>query len=548
MGARLQVIGRVLRNPSLRRVELAFLGFGAAEYGVWVAVLVFAYQHGGTGMAAAIAALQLGPAALLAPAAAELADRRGREVTLATSYWLQAPALLGTGIVFLLGVAPAIGYLWATLAASAVTLTRPAQCALVPRLVRTPSELTAANVTSGWVESLSMLVGPAAAGVLISIDGAGLAVVVFGAVMLVCALLAGGLDQGAAQAGMLVDRDALTAHPSAPRVGLLELCIGERPVAVLLGMFFLQFVALGSLDVLVVVLALKQFALGSGGAGYLQSMFGAGAVLGGLVAVALVGHRRLTTSLLMAAAIWGAGLLGMAAWGSAALAFVALVVIGASRTVFDVAGRTILHRAVPATVHARMFGVVEGLEMAGLAVGSLAVPVLVAIGGTPAALVGVGAALMFGSLAAVAALGRIADRLAVPAELVALVRRGPLFAMLGPPVIEDLARGLVAVALAPGEIVVREGESGERYFLVADGELRVTIGAEEIRRVHPVDGFGEVALLRDGIRTATVSAVTPATVYALARTPFLDALGASRHARSAAETLAAERAGPVPAT
>jgi hypothetical protein len=547
MGARLQVIGRVLRNPSLRRVELAFLGFGAAEYGVWVAVLVFAYQHGGTGMAAAIAALQLGPAALLAPAAAELADRRGREVTLATSYWLQAPALLGTGIVFLLGVAPAIGYLWATLAASAVTLTRPAQCALVPRLVRTPSELTAANVTSGWVESLSMLVGPAAAGVLISIDGAGLAVVVFGAVMLVCALLAGGLDQGAAQAGMLVDRDALTAHPSAPRVGLLELCIGERPVAVLLGMFFLQFVALGSLDVLVVVLALKQFALGSGGAGYLQSMFGAGAVLGGLVAVALVGHRRLTTSLLMAAAIWGAGLLGMAAWGSAALAFVALVVIGASRTVFDVAGRTILHRAVPPTVHARMFGVVEGLEMAGLAVGSLAVPVLVAIGGTPAALVGVGAALMFGSLAAVAALGRIADRLAVPAELVALVRRGPLFAMLGPPVIEDLARGLVAVALAPGEIVVREGESGERYFLVADGELRVTIGAEEIRRVHPVDGFGEVALLRDGIRTATVSAVTPATVYALARTPFLDALGASRHARSAAETLAAERAGPVPA-
>ena len=195
MGGRLQVIRRVLRNPSLRRVELAFLGFGAAEFGVWVAVLVFAYQHGGTGMAAAIAAMQLGPAALLAPAAAELADRRGREVTLAASYWLQALALLGTGIVFLLGGAPAIGYAWATLAASAVTLTRPAQSALVPRLVRTPSELTAANVTSGWVESASMLLGPAAAGALISIDGAGLAVVAFGVLMVGCALVAGGLDR-----------------------------------------------------------------------------------------------------------------------------------------------------------------------------------------------------------------------------------------------------------------------------------------------------------------------------------------------------------------
>jgi cyclic nucleotide-binding protein len=545
MGGRLQVIRRVLRNPSLRRVELAFLGFGAAEFGVWVAVLVFAYQHGGTSMAAAIAALQLGPAALLAPAAAELADRRGREVTLAASYWVQAVALLGTGIVFLLGAAPVIGYGWATLAACAVTLTRPAQAALVPQLVRTPSELTAANVTSGWVESASMLVGPAAAGALISVDGAGLAVTVFGALMLVCAFVAGGVDRGVGEAGTRVAHDLEEAD--AARVGLLDLCVGERPVAVLLGVFFMQFVALGSLDVLVVVLALKQFALGSGGAGYLESMFGAGAVLGGFVAVGLVGHRRLATPLLIAAAVWGASLLVMAGWRSAGAAFVALAVIGASRTVFDVAGRTILHRAVSPRVHARIFGVVEGLEMAGLAVGSLAVPVLVAIGGTAAALVGIGAALMLGSVAAVAALGRIGDGLAAPGELIALVRRSPLFAMLGPPVIEDLARGLVMMELAPGEVVVSEGESGERYFIVADGELRVTIEREEVRTMRQADGFGEIALLRDGIRTATVSAVTPATVYALARAPFLEALGASRQAASAAEMLVAERIGPVPA-
>ena len=203
MGGRLQVMRRVLGNPSLRRLELAFLGFVAAEMGVWVAVLVYAYQHGGTTMAAIIAAVQLVPAAALAPAAVEVADRRGRAVTLATSYAIQAGALLGTGAAFLLDAPSLIGYACATVAASAVTLTRPALAALVPPLVRTPSELTAANVTSGWVESASMLVGPAVAGALISLDGPGLAVAGFGVVLVACALAAEGLEHSAGRSGAL---------------------------------------------------------------------------------------------------------------------------------------------------------------------------------------------------------------------------------------------------------------------------------------------------------------------------------------------------------
>ena len=543
MGGRLLVMRRVLGNRSLRRVELAFLGFGAAEFGVWVAVLVYAYQHGGTTTAALIAAVQLAPAALLAPAASELADRRGREVTLAASYWAQAVALLGTGAAFLSGAPPALGYVCATVAASAVTLTRPAQAALVPRLVRTPSELTAANVTSGWVESASMLAGPALAGVLISIHGAGLAVFAFGSLLVLCALAADGVERHAGQAGALVPH----AGPETPsdRVGLLALCLSERPVVVLLGLFLVQFIALGALDVLVVVLALHQFHLGSGGAGYLESMFGTGAVLGGFAAVTLVGRRRLAVPLLAAAAIWGASLLAMAGWASAAAAFVLLAVVGASRTVFDVAGRTLMHRAIEPRVHARVFGVVEGLEMAGLALGSLAVPALVALGGTAAALTVIGASLTLASSAAVTALGGIADGLSVPEELLELMRRAPLFAALGPPVLEDLARGLTPVQLDHGEAAVREGEPGDRYFVVREGVLSVTIAGDEIRTLGTADGFGEIALLRDGVRTATVTARGVATVYALERGPFLEALGGSRRARSAAESLVAERVGPL---
>jgi hypothetical protein len=504
VGGRLRVMARVLGNPSLRRVELAFLGFGAAEMGVWVAVLVYAYRHGGTATAAAIAAIQLVPAAALAPAAAELADRRGRAVTLAASYWIQAAALLGTGAAFLAGAPAVVGYGCATVAACAVTLTRPAQAALVPQLVRTPSELTAVNVTSGWVESASMLLGPAAAGMLISIHGAGLAVAGFGTVLVACALAADGLERGAGKPGALV----VPKPPphGAQRTGLLGLLLGDRPRSVLLALFFLQFVALGAMDVLVVVLALGHLHLSSGGAGYLESMFGVGAVLGGFLAVVLVGHRRLALPVLAAAAVWGASLVAMAGLGTAAAIFVLLAVVGASRTVFDVSGRTLLHRAVAPHIHARMFGALEGLQMAGLAVGSITVPVLVAAGGTSAALIGIGAALMLGSAAPLTALGRIVDSLGAPVALIDLLRRTALFAMLGAPVLEDLARALEPLSVPDGEDAVREGEPGDRYYVVADGRLAVTIGGELVRTLHPTDGFGEIALLRDGIRRRAGSA------------------------------------------
>jgi hypothetical protein len=185
----------------------------------------------------------------------------------------------------------------------------------------------------------------------------------------------------------------------------------------------------------------------------------------------------------------------------------------------------------------------EGLEMAGLAVGSLAVPALVAVGGVGAALVGIGGALMVFSAAAIAAVGRIVDGLAVSPSLLELVRRTPLFAMLGAPVLEDVARALEPVGLLDGEDAVREGKAGDRYYIVAEGRLGVTIGGEPIRTLHPADGFGEIALLRDGIRTATVTACGPVTLRALPREAFLDALGASRHARRAAESLVIERVG-----
>jgi hypothetical protein len=245
--------------------------------------------------------------------------------------------------------------------------------------------------------------------------------------------------------------------------------------------------------------------------------------------------------LLMAAGVWGLAFITLGGWPSAAAAFALIAVAGASRTVLGASGRTLLHRAVPAPVHGRIFGVLEGLTMAGLALGSLSVPVLVSLGGVSAALIAAGATLMLVALAVVAAVRRLDDGTAVPEAALALLRRCAIFSPLGAPVLEDLARAMVWVDVPPGEAVVREGEPGDCFYVVAAGVVEVAIGGVHIRDLDAGEGFGEIALLRDGVRTATVSAVGPVTVYELGRAPFLQALSGSVPAAEAAQELVAAR-------
>jgi hypothetical protein len=188
---------------------------------------------------------------------------------------------------------------------------------------------------------------------------------------------------------------------------VLEVCARNRPIAALLALCFCQFVAEGASDVVVVVLAIDVLHLGSGAAGYLNAMFGAGAVLGGAGAVLLINRRPLSTPLLCAAASWGLAFLGLAVCHTAAAAFVSLAVAGAARTVLGTSARTMLHRVAPPAVHGRLFGSLEGIAMAGLAVGSLTVPVLAGIGGLGAALIGSGGLLLVVTLSVVVALRRL---------------------------------------------------------------------------------------------------------------------------------------------
>ena len=530
------VLRRVLANDRLRRVELAFLCFGASEYGVWVAVLVYAYQRGGTTLTAVIAVVQLLPAAVVAPMAARLADSRGGAAALRIGYVSQAVAT-GVSAACMLLDAPALAvYAGAVVAASAVTLTRPAQGAFLPQLVDTPAQLTAANAVSGWVESVSLLIGPGLTGLLIALDGPGLAMALFAASVAVSAVLVGSL-RGA--------EVAAAADPDSEEEESQSVADTLRSPAVisLLSIGAAQFVVIGSLDVLEVVLAIKVLGLGSSAAGYLAASFGAGAMLGAVGALALVGRPRLAGLLLGAAFAWGATLVTVGIWPQVGVAFTMFAAGGATHTVLDVSGRTLLHRAVPPALHGRVFGVLEGLAMAGLACGSILVPLLTGLLDTEAALVFAGGLMIVVPALGAAALRSFERSAPSYREEVALLRRSSLFAMLGPPVLVDLARSLSRIELEAGHTLMAEGELGDHFYLLDDGRLEVSIAGEMVRSVLPGDGVGEIALLRDGVRTATVTAEEPSTVYALARAPFLEAVTGSQHAQRVADDMVAQRLG-----
>ena len=519
MARSIAVLGRVLRNRRLRRAELAFAGFAMSEYGVWTAILVYAYTRGGTTAAGLIAVVQLAPAAVVAPLAAAVTDRRGGAFALALGYALQAVTMGATGALMLVNAAPVLVYALAVLAACAVTLTRPAQASLQASLVDRPDELTAATAVSGWVECASALAGPAFAGILIAIDGPGLVFTVFAAVVGCSLLLVSGLDPTppAEEAG---EEDASADDGVLAGLRVLR---REAPSRALVLVIAAEHLAIGALDVLVVVLAISSLGLGAPAAGYLNAAFGLGATLGALVALGLIGARSIARPLIGAAIAWGLAFAVLGLARSTLAAFVLLPVAGLCQAVVDTGGRSLLVRVTPHAVLGRVFGVLEGLAMASLAVGSLLVPILVTLGGVRLALVGV-AAVLVAAVTLPAVTLRTVDRAVPRPDAIRLLRGHVLFSSLPAPVLEGLARDLEIDPVRTGRVVIAEGDVGDRFYLVADGSFEVTIAGDHLGTLADGDGFGEIALLRDVLRTATVTARTDGLLYGLERQPFLDAL------------------------
>jgi hypothetical protein len=303
----------------------------------------------------------------------------------------------------------------------------------------------------------------------------------------------------------------------------------------------------GAVDVLVVVAALDFLGVGEDGAGYLSSLWGPGAIVGGVVVVGLMSRNRLTVGLMLGSVVLGLAIASIGLVPSVAVAAIALFVTGAGYTLVEIAAYTLMQRLAADHVLARVFGVVESLYVASIGVGSVIAGFLVSAVGAKTALVIVGAFMPAVALVRRRQLARFEAGAPVPGREYELLRAHAIFAPLPLATTERLARDLVEVAAERGEVVIRQGDLGDRFFVIAQGELDAFEDDSYRRTMVAGDCFGEIALLRDVPRTATVRARTDSVLLELDRESFLGAVTGLRHSSRAAEALAERRMGHIEA-
>jgi hypothetical protein len=528
----------VLGNAGLRRSVAAYALFNFGEWASWIAVLVYAFERGGATESGVVAFAMLVPAAIVAPLAAGLGDRVSRERALLVSYVVQAAVMTAAAIALIADAPPAIVYPLATLTSVGVTLTRPAHAAILPSLAMTPAELTAANVASGTVQNIAIMVAPAVAGLVLSASGAGAVFVVTAVGVAIGALLVAGVRTAPVELHVGDDAPEPRLRDLAGGFSTLFRLSGPRTIVALIGA---AAIIEGALDVLLIVLSFELLGTGEAGVGFLNSAAGLGGVVGAALAMTLVGRIRLAVPFALGLILWGAPVGVVGALPAVVVAIVLLGVAGAGRAVLDVAGRTLLQRATPDDSLARVFGVLEGVYMGMIAVGSIAVPAIIALTGPRQALLVVGAFLPIVVLLAWRGLQRADAAAVVHVRELELLRGIPMFAQLGPPMLERIAARLVPLAVPAGTWIIRQGEVGDRYYIVDDGTIEVYIDDLLIRAEGPGDSFGEIALLRDVPRTASVRAVSDVSLFALDRDVFLAAVTGHPGSRSSADAVVAER-------
>jgi MFS family permease len=507
-------------NPDLRRLQLAWIGSNLGGWAYWVAAGVFAYGHGGARAVGAVAAVAMASAALASPLLAVLADRYPRARVMIGADVVRAGALI-TAAALAVADGPAMAvYALVVVIQIATTAFRPAQAALIPSLARTEAELTAANTVSSAIESASIFAGPTLGGLLLAWTNTGVVFAVTSIAFVWSALMIARIgtreraEGGDQPTGEHVARSVLAGLAAIGRDGDLR---------ALMALVAAPAVVYGFLNVLLVATALDVLELGRAGVGYLNSAVGVGALAGAVGMLSTAGGDRLARTVGYGVVLFGLPIAIVGLWPTKAGALALFACVGIGNTLVEVSLLTLLQRGVPDEVLARVFGVVEGLMLGTIALGAALAPLAIAIAGIRGALIVAGAIAPLTALLLWPRLRRI-DRAAEPPDAAAALAEIPMLAALPRPVLEELAHNAQRRTVEVGETVFRQGDPGDHFYVVADGELDLVPDRSAPKRLLPGDAFGEIALLRGVPRTGTVTAATPGRLWALDGDAFVAAV------------------------
>ena len=547
----------VFGNPALRRIELALATSMIGDWAYATAVVVWAYGVGGARLVGIWMAVRYLLMAIVSPIGASLADRLPRKTVLIGSDLIRAALAVVAGVALLVDAPDAVILVVATVLSLIGCIFRPAQMAWMPSLTRRPEELTAANGASSTIESLAFFLGPALGALLVTTTSVQVVFLLNAVTFLVSAVLVWGIrpiagptpgDAGGAALGEGgADRPGTEQEREREREGMLAEMAGgfrhiarDRDLVMVAILVCAQTVVAGATAVFGVVLAVDILHAGPQGVGIIDSIFGVGAIVGGFYAIARSTRNRLAGDLALGTALWSLPLLLFVVYPSPVTVFAAAILLGFGNPLVDVNFATIVQRLTPDAVLGRVFGAYEGALIAGMAIGSAVTPFLISSLGLRWALAVLALVVGIPALAFIPRCLRLDGTLRAP-EGAALLRGIAIFSPLSPVKLESLAYALTRETAAAGTAIVREGDVSDRFLVIVSGRVEVTKDGEHLRFEGPGEFFGEIGLMRDVARTATVTATEDTTLYSLAREDFLDAVNGVDESLAAADDVVMRR-------
>ena len=526
-------------NPDMGRLGVSAAAISFATWSFTIALGVYGFEAHGAAGVGIVALIRYLPAALVSPLVGLLIDRLPRKSVMFWSAFSATAILCGASAAAALDAPTWVVFAFPALFAVAVCGYAPAYAALTPTLVETPQQLSASNVTHSMMENGGSLIAALVAGVLLGPTSPTFVIGVAAAATLLTCLLVYGVHSDR--------RPEYVAAKDEVASAFREVTRGARALAfhpalrLSSATLVLLFLFEGFADVLVVVMALELLHLDQGSVGFLNATWGIGAVIGALALAMLFDRGRLVLAIAGGSVVVGAATMLPGIAPNAAAAYCGWFGIGAGFVFVEVAAKTLMQRLGSDETFGRVIGALESGRQAAMALGSICAVLLVELLHVRGALIALGALLPFFVLIWWTRLRAYEIGAPVAEEHYRLLRGNSIFQPLPLATLERLSHDLVPVEVPAGEDVIVQGEIGDRFFLIEEGQVEVFEDGAFRRNEGPGESFGEIALLHGVPRTATVRTTKETRLLALNRDQFLLAVTGHRRSHQLAHAVVDER-------
>ncbi len=525
-------------NPDLGKLGLAKVGMSYATWCFAITLGVYGFEaHGALGVGI-VALVRILPGAIFSPFAGLLSDRFPRRNVMDVCALAMALILTATAIAAGAGAHLGVFFVLAALFAIASAGYLPAEAALMPSLAETPQELSAGNVTHSAMENLGFLVAAIVSGVLLAVASPSASFGVGAVIALVTTVVL-----------VTVSRDKRPVFdPDEDVSGIFrETTVGLRTLFTHPGLRLLT-IALtilvffeGVADVTVVVLALELLHLEEGSVGFLNAAWAIGAMLGGAGLAVLLDRGRLVLGIAIGSLVVGLATLLPGAWPVPVAAYLGWLGVGLGYTFVEVAAKTLLQRLGSDETLGRTISALEAARLSAMALGSISAAVIISLLGVRGALLVLAALLPVFVLACWSKLRGFEVGAPVAEGPYRLLRGNSIFSPLPVATLERLSHALVPLTAIAGEDVIVQGDQGDRFYLIEEGQVEVFEDGNFRRNEGPGESFGEIALLRQVPRTATVRAAVDTRLLSLERDQFIGAITGHRRSHQVAGTVIDDR-------